>query len=30
MLLNVRHQKEGGGDDIFTKTTLVLKSLQKW
>lgn len=26
MLLNVRHQKEGGGEDIITKTTLVLKA----
>ena len=26
MLLNVRHQKEGGGEDITTKTTLVLKA----
>ena len=26
MLLNVRHQKEGGGEDRTTKTTLVLKA----
>ena len=26
MLLNVRHQKERGGEDIITKTTLVLKA----